>query len=37
MAQGKLDDARQELDALAGMQPEPAGVERLRGIVGVRE
>jgi len=33
MAKGKLDDARQELDALAGMQPEPAGVERLRGIV----
>jgi predicted Zn-dependent protease len=33
MAKGKLDDALQELDALAGMQPEPAGVERLRGIV----
>lgn len=33
MAQGKLDDARRELDALAGMQPEAAGVERLRGMV----
>jgi tetratricopeptide (TPR) repeat protein len=33
MAQGKLDDARQELDALARIQPEPAGVDRLRGIV----
>ncbi len=33
MAQGKLDDARRELDALAAMQPEPPGVERLRGIV----
>jgi predicted Zn-dependent protease len=33
MAQGKLDDARRELDALAATQPEPAGVERLRGIV----
>ena len=34
MAQGKLDDASRELDALAGVSPEPAGVERLRGIVG---
>jgi predicted Zn-dependent protease len=33
MAQGKLDDASRELDALAGVNPEPAGVERLRGIV----
>jgi predicted Zn-dependent protease len=33
MAQGKLDDARRELDALARVQPEPADVERLRGIV----
>jgi predicted Zn-dependent protease len=33
MAQGKLDDAQRELDILAGEQPEPAGVERLRGIV----
>ena len=33
MSQGKLDDARRELDALASVQPEPAGVERLRGIV----
>src|ERR1700728_934276 len=33
MAQGKMDDARHELDALANVQPEPAGVERLRGFV----
>jgi predicted Zn-dependent protease len=33
MAQGRLDDARRELDVLAGEQPEQAGVERLRGIV----
>jgi tetratricopeptide (TPR) repeat protein len=33
MAQGKLDEAGRELDALAGRSPEPAGVERLRGIV----
>lgn len=33
MAQGRLDDARRELDVLATRQPEPAGVERLRGIV----
>ena len=33
MSQGKLDDARRELDALASVQPEPAGVERLRGIM----
>ena len=33
MAQGKLDDARRELDTLASANPEPAGVERLRGIV----
>ncbi|MFP5228887.1 MAG: tetratricopeptide repeat protein [Acidobacteriota bacterium] len=33
MAQGKLDEANRELDALAGAQPEPAGVERLRGII----
>jgi predicted Zn-dependent protease len=33
MAEGKLEDAQRELDVLAGMQPEPAGVERLRGIV----
>jgi len=33
MAQGKLEDAEHELDLLAGEQPEPAGVERLRGIV----
>ncbi len=33
MAQGKLDDASRELDTLAAVQPEPAGVERLRGIV----
>lgn len=33
IAEGKLDDALRELDALAKRQPEPAGVERLRGIV----
>jgi tetratricopeptide (TPR) repeat protein len=33
IAQGKLDDARRELDALSAVHPEPAGVERLRGIV----
>ena len=33
IAQGKLDDATHELDTLAGMHPEPAEVERLRGIV----
>jgi predicted Zn-dependent protease len=33
MAQGKLDDASRALDALATEQPEPPGVERLRGIV----
>jgi predicted Zn-dependent protease len=33
MAQGKGDDARRELDALASARPEPAGVERLRGIL----
>jgi predicted Zn-dependent protease len=33
MAQGKLDEARRELDALSTSKPEPAGVERLRGIV----
>lgn len=33
MAQGKLEDASRELDSLARVQPEPAGVERLRGIV----
>ncbi len=29
---GRLDDALHALDALAQQQPEPAGVERLRGI-----
>jgi predicted Zn-dependent protease len=33
MAQGQLDDAQRELGTLAALQPEPAGVERLRGIV----
>lgn len=33
MDQGRLDEAQRELDALAHVQPEPAGVERLRGIV----
>lgn len=33
MAQGKLDEASRELNVLAVVQPEPAGVERLRGIV----
>ncbi len=30
---GRLDQALAELDALAKQQPEPAGVERLRGII----
>ncbi|HVT96022.1 MAG TPA: tetratricopeptide repeat protein [Acidobacteriaceae bacterium] len=33
LAQGKLNDASRGLDALASLQPEPPGVERLRGIV----
>jgi predicted Zn-dependent protease len=33
MAQGRLDEAQRELNTLAGAHPEPAGVERLRGIV----
>ena len=33
MEQGRLDDAQRELNALAGQQPEPANVERLRGMV----
>jgi tetratricopeptide (TPR) repeat protein len=33
VTQGKLDDARQELEVLAAERPEAAGVERLRGIV----
>lgn len=33
MTQGKLDDAQRALDALAIQRPEPAGVERLRGLV----
>ncbi|HZZ38487.1 MAG TPA: tetratricopeptide repeat protein [Acidobacteriaceae bacterium] len=33
VTQGKLDDAARELDALAAQHPEPADVERLRGIV----
>ncbi|MGA7524677.1 MAG: tetratricopeptide repeat protein [Acidobacteriaceae bacterium] len=33
VTEGKLDDALRELDALAAQRPEPAGVERLRGIV----
>lgn len=33
MAQGKLSEALGELNALAAQHPEPAGVERLRGIV----
>lgn len=33
MAQGKTEEAVRELDALATQRPEPAGVERLRGIV----
>lgn len=33
MAQGRLDDAQRELNSLATENPEPAGVERLRGIV----
>lgn len=30
---GRLDQALAELDALAAQKPEPAGVERLRGII----
>ncbi|MGA8161398.1 MAG: tetratricopeptide repeat protein [Acidobacteriaceae bacterium] len=33
ITQGKLDDALRELEALSAQRPEPAGVERLRGIV----
>lgn len=33
LTQGKLDDAMRELDVLAMQHPEPADVERLRGIV----
>jgi predicted Zn-dependent protease len=33
ITQGKMSDALRELDALAAQHPEPAGVERLRGIV----
>jgi len=33
MEQGRLDDAQRELNALASQQPEPADVERLRGMV----
>jgi len=33
MAQGRLDEAQRDLESLAGIRPEPAGVERLRGIV----
>lgn len=33
VTQGRLDDAMQQLDVLAALHPEPAGVERLRGIV----
>jgi tetratricopeptide (TPR) repeat protein len=33
LAEGKLDEASRQLDALAHLQPEPAGVERLRGII----
>lgn len=33
VTQGKLDEAQRELDTLAAQRPEPAGVERLRGIV----
>jgi predicted Zn-dependent protease len=33
VAQGKLDEALHDLDAMADLRPEPRGVERLRGIV----
>jgi len=33
LTQGKLDDAMRDLNTLAAQQPEPADVERLRGIV----
>ncbi|MGA8730603.1 MAG: tetratricopeptide repeat protein [Terracidiphilus sp.] len=32
-AKGRLDQAMTELDQLSGQSPEPAGVERLRGII----
>jgi len=37
VTQGKLDDALRELDVLAAQQPEPGGVERLRGIVNYQQ
>ena len=33
MREGKAQDAQRELNALASLTPEPAGVERLRGIL----
>lgn len=33
IAEGKVDEARRELDTLASLKPEAAGVERLRGIL----
>ena len=32
-AKGRLDQAMAQLDQLAAQSPEPAGVERLRGII----
>lgn len=37
VTEGKLDDALRELDLLAAQRPEPAGVERLRGIVNYQQ
>lgn len=37
VAKGRLDEAGRELDALAAQQPEPAGVERLRGFVAYQQ
>jgi predicted Zn-dependent protease len=37
VTEGKLDEALRELDVLAAQQPEPAEVERLRGIVNYQQ
>ena len=37
VTEGRLDEALRELDALAGQEPEAAGVERLRGIVNYQQ
>ncbi|MBT9331957.1 tetratricopeptide repeat protein [Acidipila sp. 4G-K13] len=37
ITQGRLQDAARELDVLAAQQPEPAGVERLRGFIAYQQ